>query len=397
MYFAYERRLDDDSRDLTADEPPVRIETRGPSGDGSAITDDPDAELSIDYLAPEQEPAWEAFVASHDRGDVYHTLAWRSVTEEGLGHKPLYLRAADRDGRIAGALPLFLVNGLFGRRLVSVPMRDRGGVIARDARTASRLVRSAIELTRELNCKYLELRSLHPIDADVVREHDLRCERYWTTTRIDLSPGVDALWKALDRDAIRWGIGKARKQGLRIAIDDTPAGVDLFYELFVRTRCAMGIPPFPPELVRAIHRHMISRGKAKLFVVYKDDVPVHAMVNLISRDTFVPAYAAPQNAYRAFYPNEFMFWHTIEWAAQNGFRYYDFGADSPRQTGLLFFKKKWGGVQQPMLYCYYLNGADAPPSFDSTSPAYELARKVWSRMPVRMSKYLGSRVTRQFS
>jgi hypothetical protein len=121
------------------------------------------------------------------------------------------------------------------------------------------------------------------------------------------------------------------------------------------------------------------------------------MINLLSKDTFIPAYAAPQNRWRKHYINEFMIWHSIEWAAGQGFRSYDFGADSPRQTGLLQFKKKWGGIQHPMFSYYFLNGTDALPDFDSSSPAYSLARKAWAKLPVPMCKLLGSWVTRQLS
>jgi hypothetical protein len=92
-----------------------------------------------------------------------------------------------------------------------------------------------------------------------------------------------------------------------------------------------------------------------------------------------------------------MIWHSIEWAVGQGFRSYDFGADSPRQTGLLQFKKKWGGIQHPMFSYYFLNGTDALPDFDSSSPAYSLARKAWAKLPVPMCKLLGSWVTRQLS
>ncbi|MGH9901031.1 MAG: FemAB family XrtA/PEP-CTERM system-associated protein, partial [Pyrinomonadaceae bacterium] len=68
-----------------------------------------------------------------------------------------------------------------------------------------------------------------------------------------------------------------------------------------------------------------------------------------------------------------------------------------RQTGLLKFKKKWGGVQHPMSYYFYLNGAAEPPNFDSSSPAYELLRKTWARLPTPVCKTLGAWVTRQLS
>lgn len=341
--------------------------------------------------------AWEDFVANHPAGNVYHSLAWKAITEEGLGHRPMYLKATGAGGSITGILPLFLVKGVTGKRLVSVPMRDRGGLLAADRVSARALLKRAVELSREFGCAYLELRSTEEFDRQLAGDFRMLVHKDWVTTRVDLSPGVERLWKALDRDAIRWAINKAGRSEVTIEPDYTPAGIDLFFSLFVRTRTRMGIPPFPRDLFMAIWRHLISKGRANLFVVRQRGVPIHAMINFLSKDTFIPAYAAPQNEWRKSYPNEFMFWHTIKWAAEQGFRFYDFGADSPHQTGLLQFKKKWGGVQRPVWYAYHLNGRTGPPNFDSSTRVYTLLRDVWRRLPLPVSQRLGAWVTTQIS
>jgi FemAB-related protein (PEP-CTERM system-associated) len=393
-YLEYEKTLDADSLDRAIGE----CEAHGSAiENGQPPAARASGGLSVDFLRPEDATEWDAFVEGHPEGSIYHTMAWKAVTEEGLGHRAYYLRARTGDGKIAGVLPLFLVKGLFGRRLVSVPMRDRGGVLGRDREVVSALVTRAIELTRGLGCSYLELRSLMPMDAEMVRLSGLRCEENWVTTRVDLSPGPEQLWKALDKNAIRWAIKNAQRKGVHVELDLSAQGMQMFYELFVRTRTEMGIPPFPRSLFEAIWTNLVARGKANLFVVWKDAQPIHALISLLSKDTFVPAYAAPQNSWRKFYPSECAIWRSIEWAAQNGFRYYDFGADSPRQSGLLWFKKKWGGVQQPVFYYFFLNGPAAPPNFDSSSPAYTLVRKAWTFLPTRVSKSLGAWVTKQLS
>jgi FemAB-related protein (PEP-CTERM system-associated) len=396
QYSEYEARLEAASADLAgASRRATQIGSEAPAGSAKL---EAEPSVPVGFLRPEEFAAWDAFVEAHPDGTIYHTLGWKAVTEEGLGHRAYYLRAVDEGGKVAGVLPLFLVQGIFGRRLVSVPMRDRGGVLARNSKTASQLVARAVQLAQELRCEYLELRSLLPMEAEVVREQGLLLECNWITTRIDLSQGEDQLWKALDRDAVRWAIRNAERRGVSVEMDNSEPAVETFYELFVRTRTAMGIPPFPKSLFLALWKHLIRNGKANLFLVRKDSEPIHAMINLLSKDTFVPAYAAPQNAWRKWYPSECVFWHTIRWAARQGFRYYDFGADSPRQAGLLWFKKKWGGVQQPMHYHFrLLNGRQAPPNFDSSSQTYLWTRKAWALLPTAVSKKLGGWVTRQLS
>jgi FemAB-related protein (PEP-CTERM system-associated) len=357
----------------------------------------PGSPVRVTEFRKEDSAACEAFVEAHPGGNIYHSPAWTAVTQEGLGHCPFYLKATDGAGRITGVLPLFLVKGITGRRLVSVPMRDRGGLLALDRVSGRALLAQAVDLSHGLRCAYLELRSLDEFDAELASEFGLLVTRHWITTRVDLSPGVERLWKALDKNAIRWAINKASRTGMTFEDDESEAGIDLFYDLFVRTRTHMGIPPFPKSLFTAIWRHLIAEGKGKLFVVRKQGVPVNAMINLLSGNTFVPAYAAPQNEWRKSYPSEFMIWHSIRWAAERGFTSYDFGADSPHQTGLLQFKKKWGGVQYPVSYVYHLNGRSKPPNFDSSSGAYAAVRRIWRRFPLPLSRGLGAWATRQLS
>lgn len=114
------------------------------------------------------EPSWERFVASRPGAGIYHTLAWKRVTEERLGHRAKYLCALDEHGEVTGVLPLFEVGGLFGRRLVSIPMRDRGSVVASDEATAAALVSSAVALGVERRARYLELRGLEPLPIPVL-------------------------------------------------------------------------------------------------------------------------------------------------------------------------------------------------------------------------------------
>ena len=390
QYLEYESKLEALSRDLAE---PTRSHVDLKRNCAIAAA----GSVRVDLQRDGEAKAWDTFVEYHPDATIYHTQAWRRVTEEGFGHRAYYLRALDERGHFVGVLPLFLVQGLFGRRLVSVPMRDRGAVLSSDQKTESLLIRRAIDLSRELKCKYLELRSLHRMSPAIIEEQHLHCRQEWITTRIDLSPGVERLWKNLDRDFVRWAINKARKQGVTVELDATERGINLFYDLFARTRRKMGIPPFRKRLFESIWKNLIQEEGANLFLVWKDAQPIHGMINFFSKDTFIPAYAAPQNQWRKSYPNEIMFWHTIAWATERGFRFYDFGSDSPRQTGLLRFKKKWGGVQQPMFYYYFTNGHAKVPHFDSSAASYSILRKAWTLLPGPVSKIAGGWVTRQLS
>ena len=368
-------------------------------------------EIHVSLLTAEAEEGWERFVASRPDAGFYHALAWRDVTREALGHEPRYLvaREGGADGTVCGVLPLFFVRGLFGKRLVSMPMRDRGGLVAADEASGIALLERAAALRDELGCRYLELRGLAPLapplEQAVPAGEAWQRHEGWVTHRLDLSPGVDALWGRLNRKALRWSINRARRNGVVVEEDASEEGMRTFHRLFVRTRCSMGIPPFPVELFMAIHRHLVCAGRAQLLIARIDGEPVHGLISFLHRQEagadggaqYIPAYAAPQNEHRKLFGNELIFWHSIEWAAQQGFGTYDFGADSVLQEGLHAFKRKWGAEPHPMAYQFLVAGGGAPPDFDSSGPAFRLARAAWQRLPVGIAGPMGAWVTRQLS
>lgn len=406
QYRDYQEQLHAASRDCTESAPVPVVSTAAaatapafaasPPLAAAAPADAAYDACTVDLLRPEEEPTWDAFVDSHPDATIYHTLAWKRVTEEGLGHRPFYLRARDASGKWVGVLPLFLVTGLFGRRLVSMPMRDRGGVLASSPAAISRLIRRAALLREELDCDYLELRSLFELPGPVAEDFLLRCSTDWLCTRSKLPADPDALWKSMPRTSVRGPVRKAMQAGVGIEVGYTERDFSIFYDMFVRTRSSMGIPPFPVELFMAIRRNLAPSGQVHLLLAQRNRRPIGGMINLIYKKTVIGGYAAPQKDCLQYAPSEVVVWHCLEWACRSGFDWYDHGSDSRYQPGLLRFKQKWGGTQTPMKY-YYLINRGSLPNLDSSTGRYRLARRVWAALPLSVSKRLGSWVTRQLS
>ncbi|HMC68728.1 MAG TPA: hypothetical protein VKJ07_06200, partial [Mycobacteriales bacterium] len=73
--------------------------------------------------------SWDRFVEQHPAATVAHLSAWGRIAAGAYGHPSAYLSVED-DGEKLGVLPLVLVSSrIFGRRLVSMPFLDYGGVL----------------------------------------------------------------------------------------------------------------------------------------------------------------------------------------------------------------------------------------------------------------------------
>src|SRR5262249_31120567 len=99
---------------------------------------------------PEVDKSWNRFVEQHARATVAHLPVWGETVREVYGHESVYLTARDDEGEIVGVLPLILVQSrLFGRRLVSMPFLDYGGVLAEPERGVEEaLVDEALRVAR---------------------------------------------------------------------------------------------------------------------------------------------------------------------------------------------------------------------------------------------------------
>src|SRR5438874_7354151 len=73
---------------------------------------------------------WDRFVEQHPAATVAHLSAWGRIVGGAYDHASVYLSIED-DGETLGVLPLVLVSSrIFGRRLVSMPFLDYGGVLS---------------------------------------------------------------------------------------------------------------------------------------------------------------------------------------------------------------------------------------------------------------------------
>jgi lipid II:glycine glycyltransferase (peptidoglycan interpeptide bridge formation enzyme) len=102
---------------------------------------------------------------------------------------------------------------------------------------------------------------------------------------------------------------------------------------------------------------------------------------LLYGNKVVSGYAANSKLGRAFRASDFVYWHAIRWASENGYSKFDFGADSPNQTGLRQFKEKWGASEEIVSHYYYLNRINHIPVVDSSKGFWQLTRKLWSLIP----------------
>lgn len=302
--------------------------------------------------------------------------------EDVFGHECLYLTAA-QDGDLAAVLPLVRVRSrLFGHYLVSMPFLNYGGPLGRDD-GISALVDAATEEAESSGADLLELRSRMDLDLS------LPPSRPKVTVVLDLQPGdPSATWSDF-KSKVRSQVRRPRKEGVEVRFGREQ--LEPFYAVFSRHMRDLGTPVLPRSL---FSRMVDAFGEDVWFAcAYLEDKPVAAGCGLRWGSELEMTWAAALREYSRIAPNMLLYWSFIERCAQLGLQRFNFGRCTPG-GGTHRFKSQWGGRDEKLWWYAVSHGRkESTPSPDDSR--WSWGPKIWSRLPLGLTRWLGPRVAKQ--
>lgn len=325
----------------------------------------------------------DAYVAAHPHALSYHRREWLDVIRNAFGHETKYLVAETPHG-IAGVLPLvFFRSRVFGRFSVSLPFLNYGGVLADEPDVETALLNRAVEETRQAGGTHLELRH--------TCQHfsELTPKRHKVAMDLVLAPAVEAQWGALDRK-VRNQVRKAEKSHLH-AIS---GGVELlpeFYQVFAHNMRDLGTPVYSLKFFQQVLTTFPD--ETRVFVVRVSGRPAAASLVHWYRDTIQVPWASALRAFNPVCANVFLYWQMVQFAVARGFRLFDFGRSTPGE-GTFHFKKQWGAEPRELVWEYWTAEGHPVPELNPKNPKFDLAIRVWQRLPLRVASALGPFVVR---
>src|SRR5437867_4444217 len=328
--------------------------------------------------------AWDRYVQNHPSACGYQLIGWRRIAEQALGHLTLYLMARDRSEQIRGVLPMVFVSSpLFGRQLVSMPAVNYGGVLSDRADAQRALLNAAVDHAKHLGATQVELRHQAPMDLDwKARQHKV-------SMRLDLPREFETLWKRFP-SKLRSQVRRAQKEHLTVRIETTEI-LDDFYRVFARNMRDLGTPVYGLRFFETILE--VFPKDVRICVVYLKREPVAAGVLYGFQNTLEVPWASADRRYNHLAPNMLLYSSMLEYACREGFQVFDFGRSSPN-TGPYRFKEQWGARPLP-LYWYHWS-ADGRPvrEVSKENSRYQLAIKIWQRLPIALTRVVGPLIVR---
>ena len=333
--------------------------------------------ISVTSDAPS---GWDAFVADHPSGTAYHRAAAVAIGRRAFGLETFYLSATDAGGNLVGVLPLVEQSSfLFGRFLSSVPFFTYGGVLARDSEAATALAAHAGALARERRARHVELRHDAPVGGMGYAE---RLDKI--SMVLPLPPDEAALAKQLG-SKLRSQIKRAERENPSIHWGGKELLAE-FYHVFSRSMHELGTPVYPRRFFDVTLDAL--GGDAEVLVVrMRDKAEAAAIILRHGARIEVPwAACSPEGKRGAL--NMRMYWEMLRRSLERGARAFDFGRSSV-DSGTHKFKAQWGAKPVQLHWYYWLPEGAAVPRLNQSNPKYQLASKVWRRMPLWSANLLG--------
>lgn len=327
---------------------------------------------------------WERFRANQPESTHCHRWGWKEVVEESFGWGTFYL-LAEEDGEVHGILPLVWQKSLlFGSFLTSLPYLNAGGVLAANPEASEALVTETIRIARSMKVGYVELR--HRWDPGL----NLPTRRHKVAAVLPLKGGSESMWQALPHK-VRTDIRKGMKSDLQTEFGGQEFLHD-FYGVFARNMRELGTPVYSRKFFAEILR--VFPEQTYICRVRHKDVTVASSFLIGGQGTLEAVWSASRYDYLSLRPNMFLYWSILGFAAESGFRFFDFGR-STIGSGTHRFKKQWGSQDVPLYWTYWVRDGISLPELNPENPRYRLAIRLWQRLPITITKLLGPPIARR--
>lgn len=207
----------------------------------------------------------------------------------------------------------------------------------------------------------------------------------YLTMILKLDKDPQLVWQRHFNNKIR----NAAKKSLKSELEVSNGNIEDFYKLYSKNMRDLGAPPHSKEFFNNV---ILEFGKhAKVITILHKGKPVSSAILLCFRDTVISGWAASDRIYNKLNPNNLLYWTAIKEACENGYQYFDFGR-SIYDSGTYNFKKPWGVTSCQLQYVYYLNRAKNIPDTSQSNLKRQKFAKVWSKMPLSLTNYIGPKL-----
>lgn len=203
---------------------------------------------------------------------------------------------------------------------------------------------------------------------------------------VEFPDNPDELWNKTITGNARTCVRKADKAGVK-AVFGHPDAVAVFQDIYERNSSSHGTPIHHPRWYFELEA--MFRLETEIVLAEHDGKFIAALFMLHHGDTTILHAAVSDSDFRKASATDKLLWASYERLQAGGkIRKFDFGRT--RAVGEKhFFKKKWGGVEQPLYYAYMLKPGSSVPRILPENPKLGPAIRAWKMLPMAVKRFIG--------
>jgi FemAB-related protein (PEP-CTERM system-associated) len=342
--------------------------------------------VTVQSATSVDDKEWNDFVRNAAQSSIYHLTEWRDIIRKLFGHETSYLCARSDTGQIIGVLPLVRIcSRLFGNYVVSIPYFNYGGAIGDGVDVEIALMNKACRFADEAGASHIEFRDMAPREGNWPVRHDKLC------MTLSLPDSTEALWRSFE-SKVRAQIKRPLRENVEVTVgQEKVVLLDEFYQVFSRNMRDLGTPVYSKQFFAEIIQ--VFPHNTFFVIVKHDGRPAAAAFLLGFRGRLEIPWASSIRKYNALGVNMLLYWEAMKAAIENGYQVLDFGR-STVDSGTFRFKKQWGAEPKQLYWHYWIKDGGRPPMLNPSNPKYQLAIKVWQKLPLCIANWLGPNIVR---
>ncbi|HGE70320.1 TPA: GNAT family N-acetyltransferase [Candidatus Poribacteria bacterium] len=340
---------------------------------------------------------WNDFVENHPEGRFFQLIGYKQAIEQTYGYEGLYY-IFKRNSEIIALLPSFKLNSVIsGKRLLSLPFAEYGGLLGNNLSLEELYQISELlqQVLLDNKFPFLEIHGGLGINPELMSKIFYTVPMYQYAI-LPLGNAKD-IWDHSVDYQVRKAVRKAQKANL-VAYEQTTEEsiIKKFYPLYLLSMKRLGTPPHPSRLF--LNYLNFLSDNMKLFLVDDKDATIAALLGFVLGKRVHIIHIASDPKHWDKRPNDLVHWTFIEWACENSYEIFDFAII--RYDGQQRYKDKWG-VQKFNYSYYYLlskekNKKYITPVDPSVRQSIRLFSWFWkSCVPICLSETLGFPIRKQ--
>lgn len=203
------------------------------------------------------------------------------------------------------------------------------------------------------------------------------------------------------KSKLRSQVRKPGREGLSAALGGLDL-VDEFYPVFAENMRDLGSPVHSRKWIQSILQAYGSRARSGL-VLMPDGSPAACGIILLHDRTVSIPWASSLRKFNKSSPNMLLYWTFLEYAADHGYAFFDFGRSTPGE-GTYKFKEQWGAAPQPLHWVRIDSGTGGVEPIGGAGGGQkgqdkprQMAETLIRSIPVPLATLLGSRVRKYIS